>query len=284
MRSICGAMIGGSAPLKVERRYCAGRDRMSEVERTEEFLGLGFHCDNLDGATQRLLNEEPQVPFRYVVTPNVHDMVRLLENPVQIAPLYADAWRTYCDSRVLRRLARLYGRQLSLVTGSDLTVALLTEANRLGLQVLLIGPQQEDGAELGHRFPQIKIVTHTPPMGFIASESAVKECVDAVVRARAPLVFLAVGMPRQLILAHRIAKTEGATGIGLCIGASIDFLTGKQRRAPLWMQRAGVEWLYRLLSEPRRLASRYLIECPRIFYLLLRQPPPFIRGRSPGST
>jgi UDP-N-acetyl-D-mannosaminuronic acid transferase (WecB/TagA/CpsF family) len=49
---------------------------------------------------------------------------------------------------------------------------------------------------------------------------------------------------------------------------SIDFLTGKQRRAPLWVQKAGLEWLYRLLSDPRRLASRYLIECPKIFYLM----------------
>jgi exopolysaccharide biosynthesis WecB/TagA/CpsF family protein len=54
----------------------------------------------------------------------------------------------------------------------------------------------------------------------------------------------------------------------LCIGASIDFLTGKQRRAPVWVQKAGLEWLHRLLSDPRRLASRYLIECPRIFYLI----------------
>jgi exopolysaccharide biosynthesis WecB/TagA/CpsF family protein len=54
----------------------------------------------------------------------------------------------------------------------------------------------------------------------------------------------------------------------LCIGASIDFLTGKQRRAPLWVQKAGLEWLHRLLSDPRRLTSRYLIECPRIFYLI----------------
>ena len=256
---------------------------MSEIERTEEFLGLNFHCDTLEGAARRLLSQDPQLPFRYVVTPNVHDLVTLLENPTQIAPLYADAWRTYCDSRILRRLARLYGRRLSLVTGSDLTVCVLTEANRLGLQVLLIGPQQEDGARLGRRFPQLRIVTHTPPMGFIHSEAAVKDCVEAVVRERAPLVFLAVGMPRQLILAHKIASSGGAIGTGLCIGASIDFLTGKQRRAPLWMQQAGIEWLYRLLSEPHRLAARYLIECPRIVYLLLRQPPPFIKGRPPNS-
>jgi hypothetical protein len=54
----------------------------------------------------------------------------------------------------------------------------------------------------------------------------------------------------------------------LCIGASIDFLTGKQHRAPVWLQKVGLEWLHRLLSNPRRLAFRYLIECPRIFHLM----------------
>lgn len=245
---------------------------MSRVEGTEDFLGISFQRDTLERATQCLLSQDLRSPFRYVITPNVHDMVMLLENPTQMAPLYADAWRVYCDSRVLRRLARLYGRYLSLVTGSDLTVRLLTEANRLGLKVLLIGPPHQDTAKLGRRFPRLEVVTHTPPMGFIHSEAAVQDCVEVVVRERAPLVFLAVGMPRQLMLAHRITRTGAATGIGLCIGASIDFLTGKQRRAPRWMQHAGIEWSYRLLSEPRRLASRYLMECPRIFYLLLRQP------------
>jgi exopolysaccharide biosynthesis WecB/TagA/CpsF family protein len=105
-------------------------------------------------------------------------------------------------------------------------------------------------------------------MGFIKSGAEVTKCVDFVVNTQAPLVFLAVGMPQQEFLAQHIANHPQARGVGLCIGASIDFLTGSQRRAPLWVQKAGLEWLHRLLSNPRRLASRYLIECPRIFYLI----------------
>ena len=253
---------------------------MPEIERTEEFLGISFHCDTMEVAVQRLLMS-PQAQFRYVVTPNVSDLVTMLENPSDFSAIYAGAWRRYCDSRVLRAVARLYGKHLSLVTGSDLTARLLAEADRLGLRVLVIGPQKEDCAKLRDRFSRVKIVTHTPPMGFISSEAAVKECVDVVVRERAPLVFLAVGMPRQAILAHRIASSGQAVGVGLCIGAAIDFLTGKQQRAPLWMQRAGIEWLYRLLSQPRRLASRYLIQCPKIVYYLMRKPPSSIWG--PGN-
>lgn len=244
---------------------------MPDSERIEEFLGINFHCDTMEVAVQSLLTN-PESQFRYVVTPNVSDLVTVLENPADIGSIYANAWRRYCDSRVIRGLARLFGRRLTLITGSDLTAHLLAEANRLALRIMIIGPQQEDAAKLGRRFPQARIVTHTPPMGFIHSETAVMECVDAVIRERAPLVFLAVGMPRQEILAHRIASSGKAVGVGLCIGAAIDFLTGKQQRAPLWMQRSGLEWLYRFLSQPRRLAFRYLIQCPKIFYYLVRQP------------
>jgi Glycosyl transferase WecG/TagA/CpsF family len=90
--------------------------------------------------------------------------------------------------------------------------------------------------------------------------------VDFVVKAGAPLIFLAVGRPQQEILASRIADHPQARGVGLCIGASIDFLTGIQRRAPLWIQNSGLEWLYRLISDPQRFARRYLLESPWIFY------------------
>jgi UDP-N-acetyl-D-mannosaminuronic acid transferase (WecB/TagA/CpsF family) len=58
--------------------------------------------------------------------------------------------------------------------------------------------------------------------------------------------------------------------LALCIGASINFLTGSERRAPRWMQLIGFEWLYRLMNDPRRLAKRYLVRGPRIFLLLPR--------------
>ncbi len=61
-----------------------------------------------------------------------------------------------------------------------------------------------------------------------------------------------------------------ARGLALCVGASINFLTGDERRAPGWMQRLGIEWLYRLLQDPRRLAARYLLRGPRVFGLLRR--------------
>lgn len=242
------------------------------VGETVNFLGCNFDIGSLEEISSSIL-AEAHGRFKYVVTPNVHHMVRLLENPGTMQPLYRRAWRVLCDSRVLSRLARFRGRTLPVVTGSDLTAALVVRAAALRLTIALIGPTSSDCVALRGRYPGLVVECHTPPMGFINSEHEVQKCVDFTVKTKAHLTFLALGMPQQEILASHIADHPQARGVGLCIGASIDFLTGKQRRAPRWLQKAGLEWLYRLASDPRRLASRYLIECPRIFYLICLNRP-----------
>jgi exopolysaccharide biosynthesis WecB/TagA/CpsF family protein len=71
-----------------------------------------------------------------------------------------------------------------------------------------------------------------------------------------------------------------ARGLALCVGASLNFITGSERRAPQWMQQAGIEWLYRLLHNPRRLAGRYLIRGPRFFAQLVHSQ--FVLRERPG--
>ena len=233
------------------------------------FLGVDFDVATLDEAVREIVAGTNR-PFSYVVTPNVHHIVKMNEMGDALVPAYRQAWRTYCDSRILAMIARWFSIKLPVVTGSDLTPGVLAEAERRGLQVAIVGPEAEQIAVLQRRYPGLRISLHTPPMGFIKMPLQVERCVAFVEAARAPITLLAVGMPQQELLAARIAARGRAIGIGLCIGASIDFLTGRQNRAPVWMQNAHLEWLYRLFSEPRRMASRYLIECPRIFALAWR--------------
>jgi exopolysaccharide biosynthesis WecB/TagA/CpsF family protein len=105
-------------------------------------------------------------------------------------------------------------------------------------------------------------------MGFIKSKLEVQNCVDFVIKTQAPLVFSQLEIRSKKFSRTRLPLICKPLGVGLCIGASIDFLTGKQRCAPVWLHKAGLEWLYRLLSDPQRLARRYLIECPRVFYFI----------------
>ena len=231
------------------------------------FLGLRFDAGSIEQAACDILAEVRE-RFKYIVTPNVHHMVRMLEDPDTLQPLYEGAWRVFCDSRVLSCLARASGLRLPVITGSDLTADLIVRAAKDGLTITVIGPTEAACARLQDKYPGLNVVSYSPKMGFIKSELEIRRCVDFVVKAQAPLVFLAVGRPQQEILASRIADHPQARGVGLCIGASIDFLTGAQRRAPAWVQKVGLEWSYRLLSDPRRFARRYLIESPQIFYFV----------------
>ena len=235
------------------------------------FLGIRFHAMSIDEASADILAQADR-PFRYVVTPNVHHMVRLLDERTGMYPFYLAAWRVLCDSRVLSRLARLQGIVLPVITGSDLTAHLLSYAAKHRMTVAVVGPSDADCAKLIEKYPGLAVVCHTPVHGFMSLEPDAARAVAVVVEAKSPITFLAVGMPQQEQLARRIMDEPGAHGVGLCIGASIDFLTGKQTRAPLWIQRAGIEWLHRLLTNPVRLAPRYLIECPKIFYFMLIEP------------
>jgi N-acetylglucosaminyldiphosphoundecaprenol N-acetyl-beta-D-mannosaminyltransferase len=83
------------------------------------------------------------------------------------------------------------------------------------------------------------------------------------------IVLLCVGCPAQELIARQLAELGCKSGIALCVGASIDFLTGARVRAPLWMQKLGLEWAYRLAQEPARLWRRYLVQSPKILRIFM---------------
>jgi exopolysaccharide biosynthesis WecB/TagA/CpsF family protein len=129
----------------------------------------------------------------------------------------------------------------------------------------LVGGRSEEAAWLRQALPRWRIAHLEPPMGVRddpAAQAAIAEFVEA---EHAELVLFAIGAPQSEIVARAIARRGRASGVGLCIGASVEFLSGAKRRAPAWMQRAGLEWLFRLVSEPRRLWHRYLVKGPRVF-------------------
>jgi exopolysaccharide biosynthesis WecB/TagA/CpsF family protein len=209
--------------------------------------------------------------YGYVVTPNADHLIRLHDDP-RFRALYADASYVLLDSRLLSRLLRVgKGVELPVCTGSDLTEHLFSSVIAAKDEVVLIGGSEEQARGLAARFGLLRLAHFNPPMGFIGSPEAVEECLRFV-EAHSPFrfCFIAVGSPQQEILAQQLGKRSVARGLAFCIGASIDFLTGRERRAPHWMQQLGMEWLYRLLQNPRRMARRYLVRGPRVFGLLPR--------------
>jgi exopolysaccharide biosynthesis WecB/TagA/CpsF family protein len=204
--------------------------------------------------------------FGYVATPNVDGLIRVYESqPFRAA--YAGATFVLLDSRVAALVFRLFrGLRVPVSPGSDLTAALLREVIEPDDRVVLIGSTQEQAQLVRERFGLKHLLHHNPPMGFIRDPAAVEACLQFVEEA-SPFRYclIAVGDPQGTLTAHRLAERGRARGLAFIIGASIDFITGKQRRAPAWIQRLSLEWLHRLLQNPRRLAWRYLVRGPKFF-------------------
>lgn len=235
-----------------------------------EFLDLDFDPITPAQAEAWLAGRGADSAFAYVVTPNVDHMVRLASQPEAIRAAYDEADLCLCDSRVLARLARLAGVTLTVVPGSDLVAALFDRVLRPGDRVCLIGGGPGHVARLGERHPGIVVAHHAPPMGLRHDPAARARAIDFAAGAEARVILLAVGSPQQELLAHEMKRDGRARGTALCIGAGIDFIVGAQTRAPRLVQRAGFEWAWRLASQPRRLARRYLVDGPAIFPLVWR--------------
>jgi exopolysaccharide biosynthesis WecB/TagA/CpsF family protein len=209
--------------------------------------------------------------YGYVVTPNADHVLRLHDDP-KFRALYASAAYVLLDSRLLAHLLRLWhGVDLPVCAGSDLVASLFQSVIAPGDKLVLIGGNAEQAQKLRERFGLTDLAHFNPPMGFIRDRAAVEECLEFI-ESHSPFRFclLAVGSPQQEIIAQKLRERRVAHGLALCIGASVNFLTGDERRAPAWMRKFGLEWLFRLLQSPRRLASRYLVRGPRIFRLLGR--------------
>jgi exopolysaccharide biosynthesis WecB/TagA/CpsF family protein len=227
--------------------------------------------------------------FGFVVTPNVDHMIRCHEDPA-FRSRYASADFALLDSRFAAQVLRLVkGLRLPVCTGSDLTAALFRRVIAPDDRIVLIGGSAEQAAGITTSFGLRNVRHHNPPMEFIQDPAAVEECLQ-LIESASPFrfCFLAVGSPQQELIAAILRQRGIARGLALCVGGSLNFLTGEERRAPLWMQRLSLEWLYRLAQDPRRLWVRYLVRGPRFFghlrqaQVVLRKPSPLPVGDSPG--
>ena len=203
-------------------------------------------------------------PFEYVVTPNVDHMIRL-HSDASLRPLYDAAGLMVNDSRILEMLAGRDGIKFPASPGADIVEALFTHHIKPDEPIVVIGSTDEDMAKLAQKFGLTNIHRHDAPMGLKHKPEAVVEAAQFIAAHPARFHFICVGSPQQEMVAHAAKQLGTAIGVGLCCGASLDFLSGSTERAPAWMRNARLEWFHRILSEPRRLIKRYLIDGPKIF-------------------
>lgn len=196
-----------------------------------------------------------------LATLNLDHLVKLRQDEVFLDAYLAQDL-VVADGNPVVWLSRLAKKPVSLVPGSELVVPMAELARDSGLSIALFGSSDEalaDAAQdLTRRLPGLQISARiAPPMGFDPQSPAADALLAEVRDSGAGLCFLALGAPRQEILAARARSIAPQTGFA-SIGAGLDFLGGHQKRAPVWVQKIAMEWLWRMLSSPRRLAGRYL--------------------------
>lgn len=228
------------------------------------FLGLDFDPLDAPAAARAMADRARRGDrFAYVATPNVDHMVRLDREP-DLKPLYTDAWLNLCDSRILEVLARASRLALPNAPGADIVETLFRQHIRADDRVLVIGGSSELADKLRADFGLRDLRWFDAPHGLRTNADARRQCVDFIRDNPAAFVFLAVGSPQQEMIA-REAREARCTGVAICCGAALEFLSGHMQRAPKWMRTARLEWLHRLGSEPGRLWRRYIVDGPRIF-------------------
>lgn len=195
-----------------------------------------------------------------LATLNLDHLVKL-RGDAAFRRAYAAQDMVVADGNPVVWLSRLAGRPVDLVPGSDMVLPLCAVAAEQGVTVALLGSTQaaldRAATELESRVEGLRVVARlAPPMGFDPEGPEAALLLEEVARSGAGLCLLALGAPRQEILAARGRAIAPRVGFA-SIGAGLDFLAGTQRRAPLWVRRLAMEWLWRLVVSPMRLAPRY---------------------------
>lgn len=239
--------------------------------RTTRLFGIDVAVIAFDAAIDRILGWARQRPTRIVFTCNL-DHAMKLRSDAAFRAAYEGADLVVGDGMPFVWLARLSKDPLPCrISGSELIVPLCRAAAREGLSVFLIGSTDDRlaraEASLRQVAPGLTIAgRHSPPFGFRDDPDAQQVAAEIVRRARPDILFVALGPPTQEIWTADV-RDRIDCGVAICIGAGLDFLAGDVRRAPRWMQKAGLEWLWRTLQEPRRLAPRYgriIVMLPRL--------------------
>ncbi len=229
-----------------------------------ELFGVEIDPLRMDQAVAQVMAwiADPAGRCQFVVTPNV-DHVVMLQHHDGLKAAYSDAGMVLADGAPVLWSSRLLRCALpERVAGSDLVPALLEAASTdQPLRVYLLGaaPGVADRAaeNIRSRWPAVEVVgTYSPPLGFEKDETENGAILNRIARAAPDVLIVGLGAPKQELWVHKHRDAIQAK-VALCVGATIDFLAGERSRAPVWMREAGLEWLYRVASEPRRLAARY---------------------------
>jgi len=211
-----------------------------------------------------------------MVTPNVDDIMKhqkdnLFHNDASMAEF------SVCDSKIVKLSAKFLGTPLKeTIPGSSFFPKYCEFHKNDNIKIFLLGAKEGVGEiakeKINKRIGrEIIIDTYSPPFGFEKNQKELDKIIELLKKTKAKVVLVGLGNPKQTKLIYKIKDRLQNIDLWLALGATIDFEAGNIKRAPGIFQKLALEWLYRLLKEPKRMYRRYLIEDMPFFWLLLKQ-------------
>lgn len=223
-------------------------------------LDIPFDRVSLEGTLARISEMVESRQPSQIATANVDFLVQSRRDP-ELREILENAPLVLCDGTPLVWLSRLLGKALpERVAGSDMTPHLLALAERKGWRVFFLGGKEqvlEQAVEnVGNHYPRLEIAGSYSPAFAPLEDMDQDEILRRIEFASPDILLTFFGCPKQEKWLSRHLATSGVP-VGIGLGATVDFLAGNRKRAPRWMRRSGLEWVFRLLQEPRRLFQRY---------------------------
>jgi N-acetylglucosaminyldiphosphoundecaprenol N-acetyl-beta-D-mannosaminyltransferase len=239
---------------------------------TRRILRMPVHATSYEHATGQILRWAAAGESRYVCVATVNNVIEALDDPRYLQVIEAADLVTPDGMPLVWGLRLLGVPAATRVYGPDLTPLVCQRAAQLGVPVGFYGGEaavlDRLTATLTRRFPELKVVYHFSPPFRRLSPQEQDRVAEEIGRSGARILFVGLGTPKQeqWMAAHR-----GLPTVMVGVGAAFDFLAGRKRQAPKLLRRLGLEWLFRLVQEPRRLWRRYLYRNPRFVALFLTQ-------------
>lgn len=212
-----------------------------------------------------------------LVTPNVDHLVKL-QNDKEFYDVYQKAEWVICDSKILYLLSKLLKHPLpEAIPGSSFfTSYYMYHKEDQNCRIFLLGAKEGIAAKAMERINekvgrQIVVGAHSPSFGFERNEQECMDIIGIVNKSGANVLLVGVGAPKQEKWIMKYRDKMPNVKLFMALGATIDFEAGTLKRAPMFWQKIGMEWLYRCLKEPKRLFKRYFVDDMQFFYYFTKQ-------------
>lgn len=240
-----------------------------------QMFDLPFDNFDYDDLIQYIDSSIQSGESAYIVTCNVDHLIKLKKDE-HFRKVYSEAGSIVADGMPLVWASKILRKPLKQrVSGADMIPKLGRSLEERGYKMYFLGAAEgvaeKAKQQLLAAYPKLQIVgTHSPSYGFEGNEEENKRIIEMIREAKPDIVWVGVGAPKQEKWIHNYHQRYGPS-LSIGVGATFDFISGNVKRAPLRIQKLGLEWLWRLFQEPKRLWKRYLVDDMQFLALLIKE-------------